>query len=81
MQHAADKERFFNGVVTKQAIVDLIIVDVPKGLPGPTVSNPPASNSKWNHFSPKELGASHLSFCKEFSTRRWWSSCNLSIQL
>jgi len=57
MQHATDKERFFNGVITKQAAVDLIIVDVPEGLPVPTVSNPPGSIPKWNQFSLVEVQA------------------------
>jgi len=45
MQHASDKERYFNGVLIKQPAVDLLIVDVPRELPVPTVSIPPSSIS------------------------------------
>jgi len=55
VQHASDKEHYFNGVLTKQPAVDLLIVDIPKGLPVPTVSIPPSSIPQWNAFSKKGL--------------------------
>lgn len=51
MQHAIDKQRYFDGILSTESAVDLIIVDVPEGLHVPTVSAPPAPIPKWNQFS------------------------------
>jgi hypothetical protein len=40
MQHQGARSRRHNGVVNAKATLDLIIVDVPKDLPVPTVSDP-----------------------------------------
>jgi len=41
LQHSSDKDRYFNRVLSTQQVVDLIIVDVPKGLYMPIVSTLP----------------------------------------
>jgi hypothetical protein len=43
-----ERSRRYNGVVNAKAILDLIIVDVPKGLPVPTVSTPIDVVLPWN---------------------------------
>jgi len=55
MQHASDKDHYFNDVLTKQPAVDLLIVDVLEGLVVPTVSIPASSIPQWNAFSEKGL--------------------------
>jgi hypothetical protein len=57
VQHASDKDRFFNGNFSNKAAVDLIIFDIPEGLPVPTVSSPPDSIPQWNKFSEDGLQA------------------------
>lgn len=51
MQHSTDKDRYFNGVLSTQHAVDMIVVDVPEGLHVPTISAPPAPIPKWNEFT------------------------------
>jgi hypothetical protein len=48
VQHKSDKARAFNGVHGTTSGVDLMIVDVPEGLPVPIVSSPPTSVPVWN---------------------------------
>jgi hypothetical protein len=48
VQHNSDKARAFNGVQGTSSGVDLMIVDIPKGLPVPIVSSPPTSVLVWN---------------------------------
>jgi hypothetical protein len=43
-----DKARAFKGVQGTVGGVDLMIVDIPEGLPVPVVSSPPTSIPKWN---------------------------------
>jgi hypothetical protein len=43
VQHKSDKARAFKGVQGTAGGVDLIIVDIPKGLLVPMVSSPPTS--------------------------------------
>ena len=46
-----------NGVVNAKLIVDLIIVDVPEGLPIPTISNPEDVVPLWNQNADSLLEA------------------------
>jgi hypothetical protein len=48
VQHKSDKARAFRGVKGTVGEVDLMIVDIPKGLPVPMVSSPPTSIPEWN---------------------------------
>ena len=48
VQHKSDKARAFRGVQGTNAGVDLMILDVPKGLPVPIVSDPTSSVLEWN---------------------------------
>jgi hypothetical protein len=48
VQHKSNKARAFNGVQGSSSGVDLMIVDIPKGLPVPIVSSPPTSVLVWN---------------------------------
>jgi hypothetical protein len=43
VQHKSDKARAFRGFQGTGGGVDLMIVDVPEGLPIPMVSSPPTS--------------------------------------
>jgi hypothetical protein len=48
MQHQGVRSRRHNGVVNAKATLDLIIVDVPKDLPIPIVSDPTDAVPPWN---------------------------------
>lgn len=48
VQHSEGKSRHFKGSATKHPFVDLIIADIPEGLPVPGISNPPTSIPAWN---------------------------------
>jgi hypothetical protein len=48
VQHKSDKARAFRGVQGTNGGVDLMIVDIPKGLPVSMVSSPPTSILGWN---------------------------------
>ena len=48
MQLKFDKARTFKGKHGTTGRVDLMIVDIPEGLPVPTVSSPRISIPKWN---------------------------------
>jgi hypothetical protein len=48
VQHKFDKARAFKGKQGTTGGVDLMIVDIPKGLPFPMVSSPSTSVPKWN---------------------------------
>jgi hypothetical protein len=48
VQHKSDKARAFRGMQGTDGGVDLMIVDIPKGLPVPMVSSPPTSIPGWN---------------------------------
>jgi hypothetical protein len=48
IQHKSDKARAFKGVHGSASGVDLMIVDIPEGLPVPMVSSPPTSIPGWN---------------------------------
>jgi hypothetical protein len=48
VQYKSDKARAFNGVQGTSSRVDLMIVDIPEGLPVPIVSSPPTSIPMWN---------------------------------
>ena len=48
VQHQSDKARAFGGVKDAKAGVDLMIMDIPEGLPVPTVSSPASSVPEWN---------------------------------
>jgi hypothetical protein len=49
VQHKSDKARAFSGVQGTDGGVDLMIVDIPEGLPLPMVSSPPTSVPRWNY--------------------------------
>ena len=46
VQHKSDKARAFRDVQGASAGVDLMIMDIPKGLPVPMVSSPASSVPK-----------------------------------
>jgi hypothetical protein len=48
VQYKSDKARAFKGVQGTAGGVDLMIVDIPEGLPVPMVSSPPTSVPLWN---------------------------------
>jgi hypothetical protein len=48
MQHQGERNRRHNDVVNAKATLDFIIVDVPKDLPIPTVSEPADAVPPWN---------------------------------
>jgi hypothetical protein len=48
VQHKSDKARSFKGKQGTTGGVDLMIVDIPEGLPVPMVSSPPTSVPEWN---------------------------------
>jgi hypothetical protein len=48
VQHKSDKARAFNGVQGTTTGIDLMIVDIPEGLPVPIVSSLPTSVPVWN---------------------------------
>jgi hypothetical protein len=48
VQHKSDKARAFKGILGTTSGVDLMTVDIPKGLPVPMVSSPPTSIPEWN---------------------------------
>jgi hypothetical protein len=48
VQHKSDKARAFKGKQSTTSGVDLMIVDIPEGLPVPMVSSPPTSVPEWN---------------------------------
>jgi hypothetical protein len=48
VQHKSDKARAFKGKQGTTGGVDLMIVDIPEGLPIPMVSSPPTFVPEWN---------------------------------
>jgi hypothetical protein len=48
VQYKSDKARAFKGMQGTDGGVDLMIVDIPEGLPVPMVSSPPTSVPGWN---------------------------------
>jgi hypothetical protein len=48
VQHKSNKARAFNGLQGTITGIDLMIVDIPKGLPVSIVSSPPTSVPVWN---------------------------------
>jgi hypothetical protein len=48
VQYKSDKARAFKGEQSTAGRVDLMIVDIPEGLPIPMVSSPPTSVPQWN---------------------------------
>jgi hypothetical protein len=48
MQHKSNKARAFKGVQGTAGGVDLMIMNIPEGLPVPMVSSPPTSILEWN---------------------------------
>jgi hypothetical protein len=55
VQHKFDKARAFKGMQGTDGGVDLMIVDIPEGLPVPMVSSPPTSIPGWNSVDPNFL--------------------------
>ena len=51
-QHKDDRPRSFEGVQNRRAGLDLIILDIPDGLPVPSVSRPPFIVPSWNILQP-----------------------------
>src|SRR5450759_5586264 len=48
VQHKSDKARPFKGVQGNAGGVDLMLVDIPEGLPVPLVSSPRSAVPGWN---------------------------------
>jgi len=48
VQHSSDKGRRYKGSASEVPCVDLILADLPEGLPVPGISNPPSSVPAWN---------------------------------
>ena len=48
IQHKSDKACAFKGVRDAKARIDLMIIDIPEGLPVPTMASPTSSIPKWN---------------------------------
>ena len=48
VQLKSDKAHAFRGVQDAKAGVDLMIMDIPEGLPIPTVASPASSVPEWN---------------------------------
>ena len=48
VQHKSDKARAFKGVQGTADRVDLMLVDLPEGLPVPMVSSPSTAVPQWN---------------------------------
>jgi hypothetical protein len=48
VQHKSDKARAFKGKQGSTGGIDLMIVDIPEGLPVPMVSSPPTVVPDWN---------------------------------
>ena len=48
VQHKSEKDQAFRGVQGSSVGVDLMIMDVPEGLPVPMVSDPASSILEWN---------------------------------
>ena len=55
VQHKSEKARAFRGVQGASAGVDLMIFDVPEGLPVPMVSDPASSIPEWNKLPERFL--------------------------
>jgi hypothetical protein len=48
VQHKSNKARAFKGKQGSTGGIDLMIVDIPEGLPVPMVSSPPTAVPNWN---------------------------------
>lgn len=48
LQHIPDRERRYKGALNQQPCVDLMVVDMPEGLPVPGISVPPTAIPPWN---------------------------------
>ena len=55
MQHSKDGDRLYKGRASSQACVDLILVDMPEGLPVPGISDPATTVPEWNQCSKEWL--------------------------
>jgi hypothetical protein len=60
MQQQGARSRRHNGVMNDKATLDLIIVDVPKDLPVPTVSKPADAVPPWNQSADLLLKAAFV---------------------
>ena len=47
-QHSKSKVRVYKGTTGVQPCLDLILADIPEGLPVPGISDPPTSIPAWN---------------------------------
>jgi hypothetical protein len=54
-QHSKRKIRYYKGIPGVQPCVDLILADIPEGLPVLGISNPPTSIPTWNEETPEWL--------------------------
>jgi len=57
LQHKGEKQHFFKGVKSVKPCIDLIVVDMPEGLPYPDLFVPSSSIPKWNADNPLWLEA------------------------
>jgi hypothetical protein len=64
-QHIPRKKRRYKGAENGRPCVDLIIADVPKDLPVPTISNPSTSIPVWNEL-PTNFLESLFDFASEY---------------
>jgi hypothetical protein len=48
VQHKSDKAQAFRGILDASVGVDLMIMDIPEGLPVPMVNSPTSSIPEWN---------------------------------
>ncbi len=55
MQHSKDKTRHYKGSPEDHPCLDLILADIPEGLPVPGISDPPSSIPAWNQESKEWL--------------------------
>jgi len=55
MQHSGTRTRHYKGVAGSQPCVDLILVDMPEGLPVPSISEAPLTVPTWNTDSKEWL--------------------------
>lgn len=55
MQHIPDRDRRYKGALNQQPCVDLMVVDMPEGLPVPGISVPATAIPHWNQDSKEWL--------------------------
>ena len=64
VQHKSNKAQAFRGIQDTSARVDLMIMEIPEGLPIPMVSSPTSSVLEWNKH-----GDDYLETVFDFASR------------